>query len=106
MSMSEERSRTVAGRYEAMVAARQIARDPVQEDLARRLDALDRTLAQSDLAAKGSALGWLFGRKAPKREAIRGLYVHGSVGRGKTMLMDLFFECSQVGRKQIGRAHV
>ena len=103
MTMSEERSRTVAGRYAAMVEAHAIARDPVQEDLARRLDALDRTLAQSDLAAKGSALGWLFGRKAPKREAIRGLYVHGSVGRGKTMMMDLFFECSQVTRKR--RAH-
>ena len=103
MTMSQERSRTVAGRYEALVASRTIARDPVQEDLARRLDALDLTLAHADLAAKGSALGWLFGRKAPKREAIRGLYVHGSVGRGKTMLMDLFFECSQVSRKR--RAH-
>ena len=103
MTMSEERSRTVTGRYEAMVAAGSIARDPVQEDLAHRLDALDKALAQSDLAAKGSALGWLFGRKAPKREAIRGLYVHGSVGRGKTMMMDLFFECSTVTRKR--RAH-
>ena len=103
MTMSEERARTVSGRYEAMVAEGVIARDPVQEDLARRLDALDRTLAQSDLAAKGSALGWLFGRKAAKREAIRGLYVHGSVGRGKTMMMDLFFECSTVTRKR--RAH-
>ena len=103
MPMSEQRSRTVCGRYAAMVAEGVIARDPVQEDLARRLDALDQTLAHSDLAAKGSALGWLFGRKAPKREAIRGLYVHGSVGRGKTMMMDLFFECSTVTRKR--RAH-
>ncbi|MDK9696298.1 MAG: cell division protein ZapE [Siculibacillus sp.] len=103
MPDSEDASRTVVGRYRAMVAAGAIARDPVQEDLARRLDDLDRTLAQSDLAAKGSALGWLFGRKAAKRDAIRGLYVHGSVGRGKTMLMDLFFECSTVTRKR--RAH-
>ena len=103
MPMSRERSRTVTGRYEALVASGEIARDPVQVALAQRLDALGSRLAQSDLAVKGSALGWLFSRKAPVREIIRGLYVHGSVGRGKTMMMDLFFECATVSRKR--RAH-
>ncbi|WP_333825257.1 cell division protein ZapE [Pinisolibacter sp.] len=103
MSQSEDESRTVVGRYQALVDTRAIAYDPLQAELARRLDDLDRALAQSDLAAKGSALGWLFGRRAPKRETLRGLYVHGAVGRGKTMLMDLFFECSTVARKR--RAH-
>jgi cell division protein ZapE len=103
MPHSEDGTRTVVGRYQALVGARTIDHDPLQAELARRLDDLDRTLAQSDLAAKGSALGWLFGRRAPTRETIRGLYVHGAVGRGKTMLMDLFYECSTVTRKR--RAH-
>src|SRR5262249_11231846 len=36
-------------------------------------------------------------------EAVKGLYVYGDVGRGKTMMMDLFFEASPVVRKR--RAH-
>ncbi len=103
MPMSAERGRTVAGRYEELVASGMIARDCVQAALARRLDALDEALSHADLAAKGSALGWLFSRKAPPRETLRGLYVHGAVGRGKTMLMDLYYECSRVTRKR--RAH-
>jgi cell division protein ZapE len=47
-------------------------------------------------------LGWLFGG-AGARTHIKGLYIYGSVGRGKTMLMDLFFEASPVLRKR--RAH-
>ena len=34
---------------------------------------------------------------------MKGLYLYGDVGRGKTMLMDLFFEASPVARKR--RAH-
>ncbi len=46
----------------------------------------------------------LFGRLfADKDEPPRGLYVHGEVGRGKTMLMDLFFQNCPVAHKR--RAH-
>ncbi|MCE1235542.1 MAG: cell division protein ZapE [Hyphomicrobiales bacterium] len=103
MPHSEDRLRTVAGRYQALVASGAISTDPAQERLTRRLDRLEAEMTSSDLAVKGSALGWLFSRKAPKRETIRGLYVHGAVGRGKTMLMDLFYEVSAVRQKR--RAH-
>jgi cell division protein ZapE len=52
------------------------------------------------LARKSSALGWLFGKREQAGEALKGLYVYGEVGRGKTMLMDLFFETSAVVRKR------
>ena len=42
--------------------------------------------------------GWLFG--AREAESIKGLYIFGEVGRGKTMLMDLFFAASPVVRKR------
>src|SRR5262249_58032949 len=44
------------------------------------------------------SLGWLFGVR--EAEPIKGLYIFGDVGRGKTMLMDLFFAASPVVRKR------
>lgn len=35
-----------------------------------------------------------FGSK--RRDAPKGLYIYGAVGGGKTMLMDLFYNCCQV----------
>ena len=58
---------------------------------------------RASLARKSSSLGWLFGTRARESEPIKGLYIFGDVGRGKTMLMDLFFEASPVVRKR--RAH-
>jgi len=93
---------SVSVRYAALVAAREIERDPAQERVVELLAALEKRIAEHRLARKSSSLGWLFAR-APKVEAIRGLYVFGEVGRGKSMLMDLFFEGSPVARKR--RAH-
>jgi cell division protein ZapE len=93
---------SVTARYATLVAAGEIERDPAQEALVRRLDTLAAALAEHRLARKSSALGWLFGRRE-KQEPLKGLYVHGAVGRGKTMLMDLFFDSIQHERKR--RAH-
>jgi cell division protein ZapE len=93
----------VLSRYEALAARGDIEPDPAQVDVARRLTDFNRRLTEHRLARKSSALGWLFGRREVSREPIRGLYIHGAVGRGKTMLMDWFFETSKVQRKR--RAH-
>ena len=95
-------SDTVASRYAALVAAAKIEADPAQARLARRLTALEARLADRRLARKSSSLGWLFSRRETPGP-IQGLYVYGEVGRGKTMLMDLFFAMSEVRRKR--RAH-
>ena len=91
-----------ATRYAALISSRKIEADPAQAELVRRLVALESALAQHRLSRKSSSLGWLFSlRQTPG--PVKGLYVWGDVGRGKTMLMDLFFATSEVHRKR--RAH-
>lgn len=82
----------VKSRFDALVASGAIERDPAQVVLVRRLDQLALALGERRLARKTSALGWLFSRRQASVEPVIGLYIWGSVGRGKTMLMDLFFE--------------
>ena len=91
-----------ATRYAALVSSRKIEADPAQAELVRRLVALEVALAQHRLSRKSSSLGWLFSRRQTPGP-VKGLYVWGDVGRGKTMLMDLFFATSEVRRKR--RAH-
>jgi cell division protein ZapE len=86
-------------RYSALVAAGEIESDAAQAALVHRLIALERELEQHRLARKSSSLGWLFGRRKIT-PSLQGLYIHGDVGRGKTMLMDLFFASSAVQRKR------
>ena len=60
-----------------------------------------RAAAELPAARKQSLLGRLFADK--DEPPPRGLYIHGEVGRGKTMLMDLFFQRAPVEHKR--RAH-
>ena len=94
---------TFSTRYAALIESGEIDADPGQAMLAGRLTALERRLDQHRLARKSSSLGWLFGRRQNSGAPLKGLYVHGEVGRGKTMLMDLFFTASPARRKR--RAH-
>jgi len=93
-------SETFSTRYAALVAAGKIEADPGQAILGRRLTALEQRIDQHRLARKSSSLGWLFGQREQAGAPLKGLYVYGEVGRGKTMLMDLFFETSAVVRKR------
>ncbi|PZU82870.1 MAG: cell division protein ZapE [Chelatococcus sp.] len=93
-------SLSITARYAALVESGAIERDPAQVAVVKKLEALNEALAARRLARKGSALGWLFGKKPETAAPPKGLYVWGSVGRGKTMLMDLFFEAAPVARKR------
>ena len=87
-------------RYEALVSGGAIERDPAQARLVRALDRLVLDLQRRKRASKTSALGWLFRRK-DETEPPRGLYIWGSVGRGKTMLMDLFHEAAPEPKRRV-----
>jgi len=68
---------------------RELDPDPAQAEAIARLDRLDKALSQFKPSGRG--LFSLF-RKPAKPEVPAGLYMWGGVGRGKTMLMDLFHE--------------
>src|SRR5262249_47252622 len=91
---------STSARYAALVAAGEIERDPAQEAVVARLARLNERLAIHRLARKSSSLGWLFGKRERAESALKGLYIWGEVGRGKTMLMDLFFAACPVQRKR------
>lgn len=93
---------SVTQQYEHLVETGALSRDAAQARTAAALDALVGEICEKRLARKSSALGWLFARRG-KPETVKGLYIHGGVGRGKTMLMDLFFKMVPVEHKR--RAH-
>ncbi len=88
----------LSDRYDSLIRSGRFERDPAQADLVERLDALAERLDGYRPAKKAGALGWLFA--ARDSEPIRGLYIWGGVGRGKSMLMDMFFQTLSVHRKR------
>jgi len=93
---------TLGQRYDALVDGGEITRDAAQSAASKKFDLLNERLAEKRLAAKSSALGWLFATKQ-SADPVKGLYIYGDVGRGKTMLMDAFFAVAVTRRKR--RAH-
>lgn len=80
-----------------------LARGEIQPDAAQQaaVEALSRLEAELDAAGEPGFS--LFGRK-PKGQ--KGVYLWGPVGRGKSMLMDLFFDSAPVVRKRRTHFHV
>jgi cell division protein ZapE len=101
--MSAAKPTSFRSQYQHLVSAGEIEADPAQAEAAEAFSALEARLAHyRPVARKAGLLGKLFGN-GKQTEAMKGLYVHGEVGRGKTMLMDLFFHASPVRHKR--RAH-
>lgn len=73
-------------RYENDLQNDEFIRDPAQEKVVDALQEIYERLLDNPTVSTG-----LFGRKK-KRELVPGLYLWGGVGRGKTYLMDCFFD--------------
>jgi len=95
--------------YRAMLAAGTLHADPAQGRAAEVLQDLWRRTRGYDPHPEEPEQGGFFARflrrkpvaaeEAPAGTPM-GLYLVGEVGRGKSMLMDLFFETAEVARKQ------
>ena len=89
----------VSDRYQALLSEEALERDEAQLRVVAELDRLAGELGDYQQGRNSGMLGRLFGRKA-KTEPPRGIYLWGSVGRGKTMLMDFLFEAAPVKAKR------
>lgn len=96
---------SVSQKLKALVASGTLSADDHQVAIARRLDHILSDLVATRPARKSSALGWLFASRKNETSPLRGLYVYGGVGRGKTMLMDLFFDLVPIQRKRRTHFH-
>ena len=90
---TSERIAPVSAAYAELAERGVLIADPAQHEAAGLLDGV---LAGVSAVRKKGVLGKLFDKDAP----VRGLYLHGAVGRGKTMLMDLFFAAVPTRRKR------
>lgn len=81
--------------YRSLLAAGELRPDPEQTAAAERLEQL-----QQELAATPSGPGLLSKLLGKKRHLPRGVYFWGGVGRGKSMLMDLFHETLKIEAKR------
>ena len=93
---------SVTAHYAAGVAAGRVESDDAQLAVLDMMARLETRIAEYRLARKSSSLGWLFAGRERTLPRIKGLYIYGDVGRGKTMLMDFFFEI-EPGRAQAPR---
>lgn len=87
----------VAKALDRRIEAGEVEADAAQALVARRLDQLTHDLVIWD-GGRTSLLGGLF-RRSRDTTTPRGLYIHGRVGRGKTMLMDLFYAATPIEQK-------
>ena len=91
--MTEQQS--VLERYRALITTHQLRPDTEQAGAATRLAALQEELESRP--AGGGLFGRLLGKKPPRP---RGVYMWGGVGRGKSMLMDLFHDALAIPEKR------
>lgn len=83
--------------YRQLVAGGRIFEDAVQLEVLYRLQVLYDAFASQQQNSKGLRALFSWAREKPE---IRGVYLWGNVGRGKSMLMDMFFEAVPVEAKR------
>ncbi len=90
--------------YDARVASGELAPDAAQRGVLPALDRVTRELATAAPAPAAPKSRWLSrlignGASAPA-QAVKGIYLWGGVGRGKSMLMDLVMEAAPIPQKR------
>ena len=86
-------------RYQADLQREDFSHDQAQEEAVRLLQDLFERLMARRSDRTGGLIGWLRGLREDKQEPEVGLYLWGGVGRGKTYLVDTFYDCLPFRRK-------
>ncbi|MDX1974370.1 MAG: cell division protein ZapE [Rickettsiales bacterium] len=84
--------------YNRALAAGELKEDEAQRDIVQKLDILRAQLEYAESTSLSNIGNFL--KRAVKLKSPRSLYIWGNVGRGKSMLMDMFFEHVPVERKR------
>ena len=106
--MSESRTRRSAlrKRYDAELATQGFSADPAQQQALEKLDLLRARLIRAERDQADTVQKLLRSLRVGKpAAAVRGVYLWGSVGRGKTWLMDLFYQSLPFERRQRSHFH-
>ncbi len=87
--------------YRKLLSSNELRNDPIQVLAVEKLQTLHRRLAHYDpvTSTKWTDI-FRLGATKPRVTPPQGLYIYGDVGRGKSMLMDLFFEAAPVNKKR------
>ncbi len=93
---------TPMSRWRALVREGELKEDPAQRAAVEQLQLLhDRLKGYDPAQGKKVSRGWFgWGRERARQETLGGLYLYGGVGRGKSMLMDLFCDIAPVSPKR------
>lgn len=86
--------------YRARLKAGEIRPDSAQELAAEKLESLHHALVAYEPSAGPAGWKKRFGLARQRTVPPQGLYIYGGVGRGKSMLMDIFFRSAPVVRKR------
>ncbi len=89
-------------RYQAALDANELNYDDMQMSVIEHLDALHSQLSKQNPSldeSVGAKLAGFFRRSKKQNNCAQGLYIWGSVGRGKTYLMDIFYDCLPADKK-------
>lgn len=86
-------------RYLRDVAASMLTPDPAQALAIEHVERLYQDLIASENSRTPGLLGKIFNARNRRIEPVRGLYLWGRVGRGKTYIVDTFFDCLTTDRK-------
>jgi cell division protein ZapE len=85
--------------YQSDLQQDDFSHDPAQEHAVKLLQDLYERLLAPRRERRGGVLGWLQRLHGEPQEPETGLYLWGGVGRGKTYLVDTFYECLPLRRK-------
>jgi cell division protein ZapE len=86
-------------RYQADLQREGFSRDPAQEQAVKLLQDLHERLCARQRERRGRLSAWWRALRGEPVEPEMGLYLWGGVGRGKTYLMDTFYDCLPLSRK-------